>query len=318
MSARGARRDRGAHLRLCALVTALSVGACERDVATPSNVEGKLPPGVLAEVGPERILTETVERVARAQGLSLLSARDAAISDALFAARAREVEDPAALAVAERSALSRALLEQVRRQVAADPVTDAEIEAVTKDRWPELDRPVTVRTTHALVRVGEKDDPVRARATAERLALVLRGAASSKEFIERAKAFDAKPFEVIAEPLDPATSDGRAFDPARGPHGTITGSYVEDYTRAAHALASPGDQSPVTKTRFGFHVIRLEERLPEARVPLSERRVSLAPEVLRRRAKRYVDELVDKAKAGGSVEISRAAEELTSRVRVAP
>jgi peptidyl-prolyl cis-trans isomerase C len=318
MSGARARGDGGARRCLGAFVAAVAVAACERENATPSHVEGKLPPGVAAEVGRERVVSATVERVARTQGLPPSAAREAAISDALFAARARELEDPAALAVAERSALSRAFLEQVRREVAAPPITDAEIEAVTKDRWPELDRPVTVRTTHALVRMKDNDDATKARAVAERLAAVLRGAASAQEFIERARAFDAKPFEVIAEALEPATRDGRAFDPAQGPHGTITGSYVEDYTRAAHALASPGDQSPVTKTRFGFHVIRLEERLPEARVPLSERRVTLAPEVLRRRAKRYVDELLAKGKAGGSVEMSRAAEELTSRVRVAP
>lgn len=318
MSRRLVRRDHRARV-LRVFAAALLCFGCERESAAPANVEAKLPPGVVADVGGERVAVATVERVAHAQGLSPEAARDAAISDALFAAFARETKGPAVLAVSERSALSRALLEEIRRNVASEgPPTDAEIELITKDRWPELDRPVTVRTTHALIRAQPNWDETKARATAERLRDTLRGATSAAEFLERAKAFDAKPFEVIAESLEPATVDGRAFDPARGPHGTITGSYVEDYTRAAHALVEPGDQSPVTKTRFGFHVIRLEERLPEARVPLAERRVSLAPEVMRRRAKRYVDGLVEKGKAGGSVEITRAAEELTSRVRVAP
>jgi hypothetical protein len=318
MSGRERRRDHGARA-LGVLVPALLATSCAPESAAPGNVEGKLPPGVVAQVGSERVLGASVARVARAQGLSAEAAREAAISDALFAALARETSGPAALAVAERSALSRVLLEEIRRQALSQgPATDAEIEIISKDRWPELDRPVTVRSSHALVRVKAGDDEAKARAAAERLAVTLRGAASAAEFIERAKSFDAKPFEVIAESLEPATVDGRAFDPAKGPHGTVTGSYVEDYTRAAHALASPGDQSPVTKTRFGFHVIRLEERLPEMRVSLAERRVSLEPEVLRRRAKRRVDELLEKAKAGGAIEISRAAEELTSHVRVAP
>jgi len=318
MSVDGARRDRGA-ARSRLLATVLLLAACEREAVAPANVEGKLPPGVVAEVGPERIVTATVERVARAQGLAPRDARDAAISDALFAAFARETRGQASLAVSERSALSRVLLEQLRRQaVERGPATETELDTIAKERWTELDRPVTVRTTHALVRTKPGDDEPRARAIAEKLALALRGAASLQEFVERARAFSGAPFEVIVESLDPVTSDGRAFEPSKGPHGTPTGSYVEDYARAAHAIAAPGDHSPVTKTPYGFHVIRLDERLPEARVPLAERRAVLEAEATRRRAKKIVDELVEKAKAGTSIEVSRAAEELTSRVRVAP
>lgn len=319
MSAGWARRGRGDARSSRRLVMGLLLTACERETVAPSNVEGKLPPGVVAEVGRERIAATSVQRVARAQGIAVRDAREAAISDALFAAYARETQSPAALAVSERSALSRILLEEVRRQAAAKGApTDAEIDTVTKERWPELDRPVTVRTTHALVRTKAGDDETKARALAEQLAIALRGAASTQEFTQRAKAFSAKPFEIVAESLDPVTSDGRAFDPTKGPHGAPAGSYVEEYARAAHALSAPGDQSPVTKTSFGFHVIRLDERLPEVRVPPDERRAALEGEVMRRRAKKIVDDLVEKAKSGSLVEVSRAAEELTSRVRVAP
>jgi peptidyl-prolyl cis-trans isomerase C len=172
-----------------------------------------------------------------------------------------------------------------------------------------------------VVRVPDGGDEQKAKALAEKLAVALRAAASPKEFVDRAKAFPAAPFEIIAESLDPVTSDGRAFDPYKGPHGTVTGSYVEDYARAAHAISTPGEQSPVTKTRFGFHVIRLDERLPEQRISPEVRRLGVTSEVSRRRAKRHTDELLERLKgagAGGAIETVRAAEELTSRVRVAP
>jgi peptidyl-prolyl cis-trans isomerase C len=295
---------------------------CEREGPPLLRVEGKLPPGIVAEVGREPIAGTTVARIARAQGVSTEVARDRAISDALLSAAARKTARPAELAVAERSALARGLLEQIRaRAEAAGPPSEAEIEAVMRERWPELDRPITVRTTHALVRVSQASDEEKAKALAEKLALTLRSAASPKEFVDRAKAFAAAPFEIIAESLDPVTSDGRAFDPYKGPNGTVTGSYVEDYARAAHAISTPGEQSPVTKTRFGFHVIRLDERLPEQRVPLEVRRPAVTSEVVRRRAKRHTDELLERLKGGGTgrtIETVRAAEELTSRVPVAP
>jgi peptidyl-prolyl cis-trans isomerase C len=295
---------------------------CERDAPGPLRVEGKLPPGVVAEVARERVAGSTVARIVRAQGVSARVARDNAVSDALFAAAAREIAEPAELAVAERSALARSLLEQIRAQAeAAGPPKEEEIEAVMRERWPELDRPITVRTSHALVRVPERGDEQKARVLADKLATAVSSAASPKEFLDRAKAFSATPFELIAESLDPVTSDGRAFDPFKGPHGTVTGSYVVEYARAAHAISTPGEQSPVTKTSFGFHVIRLDERLPEQRSAPEVRRSTVTAEVIRRRAKRHTDELVERLKgggAGGAVETARAAEELTSRVRVAP
>jgi hypothetical protein len=319
MTVRGRCRPRAARALLCPLLGAWLLIGCEREAPAPLRVEGKLPPGIVAEVAREVIAVSTVARIARAQGVSTRAARDSAVSDALFAAAAREMAEPTELAVAERSALARGLLEQIRAQAeAAGPPSDAENEAVMRERWPELDRPITVRTTHALVRVPEGGDEQKAKALAEKLATAVRGATSPKELVERAKAFPGAPFEIIAESLEPVTIDGRAFDPYKGPHGTVTGSYVEDYARAAHAISAPGEQSPVTKTRFGFHVIRLDERLPEQRVPPEVRRPTVTSEVFRRRAKRHTEELVERLKGGGAVETERAAEELTSRVRVAP
>ena len=40
---------------------------------------------------------------------------------------------------------------------------------------------------------------------------------------------------------------------------------ADSFAEAANALARAGDQSPVVRTPFGFHVILLIERLPAPR-----------------------------------------------------
>jgi parvulin-like peptidyl-prolyl isomerase len=72
------------------------------------------------------------------------------------------------------------------------------------------------------------------------------------------------------------------------------------------------------KSSFGYHVIRLDERYPEHRVPLEERRSLLAPEIQSHRAKLELDALMARLRAQTAVATERAAEALTALVRVEP
>jgi hypothetical protein len=70
------------------------------------------------------------------------------------------------------------------------------------------------------------------------------------------------------------------------------------------------------KTAFGYHVILLVERFPEHRVSLEERRSLLAPEVRTRRAQTELKSLVSELRSRATIEVSRSADDLTSRVPV--
>src|SRR5262245_15348969 len=132
---------------------ALSFAACtsSRDAGPPPE-NAPLPPGVAARVGGEDISVALVQRISAAQGVSPSEARRRAISDALFAAHAKQAfAGSGSVESAERSALARALLESLRREAESrGPASDAEIDAITNERWLELARPPLVRTTHAV------------------------------------------------------------------------------------------------------------------------------------------------------------------------
>jgi peptidyl-prolyl cis-trans isomerase C len=53
------------------------------------------------------------------------------------------------------------------------------------------------------------------------------------------------------------------------------GKMVAQFDQAAFDLKKPGDLSPVVKTEFGLHIIRLDERRPAARHPYQDVRQAL-------------------------------------------
>lgn len=301
--------------------SALFAPSC-RDRHAPPVERGALPPGVAARAGSEDVRSASVARIATAEGIPLDEARDRAIVDALFAASVRaNPSGSARVNAAERSVLARAVLERLRDDTRAEGApTDDEVRALTAERWPELDRPPSVRTTHAVVLAKNPGDDAPARALAVTLAAAVQGAKDAGDFRERARTVkDPRgSLEVRAEDLPPVTPDGRLWDPDERPPKPLAGSLDLAFTRAAHTLAQVGDQSPVVKTPFGYHVIFLAERYPPVEVSLEERRSRLEADVLTRRAKHALDALVARLRSQTSVVTERSADALTGLIPVAP
>jgi peptidyl-prolyl cis-trans isomerase C len=303
-----------------ALLAAFLLSACGEQPAVVLSQTAELPPGIAARVGSEDVSVETVARIASVTGTSLEAARDSAVTDALFAASVRA--DPARsamLAVSERGVFARALLENLREKAGAGgPPSDAEVETQTRERWLELDRPESVRVTHAVVLTKSGADDAPAAALATKLEEAVRGAETSAEFLRRANALPKASLELRAEPLPPVFPDGRMWDPAPVPPQRVSGTLDPEFTRAAHALRQPGEHSPLVKTPFGYHVIRLDERLPAVKLGFDERRERLTDVVLALRAKTELDALLESLKKQTPVELPRSVDELTSRALPTP
>jgi hypothetical protein len=269
----------------------------------------------VARVGNTQISEATVERIALAQEVSPKKALDRALPDALFALEASLRLPAGTRAALERAAFARALLESLdRAAVDQGAPTDAEIQRITEERWVDLDRPVSVLVSHAVALFPKNGERGRALVVAKEIQRAVRDIRKVDEFLKAARAVPSGDIKVQAERLPYLTEDGRGIssesEHARSPAGTFDAVFA----RAANALREPGDQSDLVETRFGFHIIFLQERWAARHVSLRDRRVALVPEVQTRRADSLRRDLAAQLKARTPVEVRRDADEQTARL----
>jgi hypothetical protein len=295
---------------------ALLVSCGQREAPTPAQA-AQLAPGIAARVGTEEISVELVSSIARAQAVSPQVARDRAISDALFATLARErFARSGRIESAERGALARALLEELRAEAASQgPPSDGEVDELTRLRWLDLDRPPMARTRHVVIVVKSSDDKAKAKAVAERFAKQLSGIRDPAEFEKRAQSLPSDGLEAKVETLLPVADDGRVAVEGAAP-GSPVQKYDSAFSRAANALSEVGDQSPVVESAFGFHIIMLLEKIPASRPSFEERRVLLTREVNQRRASQLQSKLLERLQKTVQVSVERGADSLVSEIQV--
>ena len=230
-----------------------------------------------------RIAASTVEAIARERGTTPEEALRLGGEDALLARELGE-QDPERASWLERVVLARQLLALFSEEArAGGPPTDAEVQAITEARFWELDRPRMVQVVHAVV-LSTEEDP-EARALAERIGTATSHTTGPREFLAAARAVEAGRHRVRAESLPPVTLDGRAVDPASPPPtGPAVQHFDQDFTAAAHRLTRPGEQSPVVRSGFGYHVLQLVKVIEPKQPSLDERRALLHDEIMSQRA----------------------------------
>jgi len=239
-------------------------------------------------------------------GVPVDRARELVVEDALLAAELVRQAPVRALEV-ERVALARALLGALEEEAAGrGPPTDAEVVARTAARFWELDRPRMVQVQHVVV-VSASEDP-HALALAQRIASAVADANSNADFESRARAVPSEGLTVKVETLPPVAADGRAVDPDRPPPaGPGVQQFVPEFAQAAQRLERAGQQSPVERTSFGYHVLRALRIIPPRQPALEERRKLLRAEVVEQRAREQELEILGRQRKQTVVEQVRSA-----------
>ena len=205
-------------------------------------------------------------------------------------------------------------MESLRQEVRATPPTPEEVRRWTEKRWYELDQPPAARTIHAIVIVKASSSPgvhERARVVAQKIRDAVQGAPSAEAFRERARAVDHGDLDVRIEDLGAVTADGRVLSPSVPPR-----RYDTAFAEAANALRKVGDVSPVTKSKFGFHVIYLVQRVPEKHLSYEKRLEAVAEDVYTERGGTRLKQLLDERRRAVGVRTERSAETLMQRVGV--
>jgi peptidyl-prolyl cis-trans isomerase C len=197
---------------------------------------------------------------------------------------------------------------EVRASLSSPP-TKAELDEIRKLHWTELDHDDAVVTVHAVAIADVDDAQARARAkeVATKVLEAVRGATSVDEFVQRANTVDHGSLDLRVEPLPAVTREGRVLS-ADG------GEFDAAFARGACELKQPGEISGLIETKFGFHVVRLSERIPAMHPSDDELSKLVSDEVKTNRTRAAIEKLQSDLRKQTGVEIERSFEQTLTRL----
>lgn len=164
------------------------------------------------------------------------------------------------------------------RFIKLDPqnfITGEDLQAYYNEHKHEFKTPEAVKARHILKKFPDNatdEQKAAVKAEAEELLATVRAAiAEGEDFAELAK--------VHSEDVGSAPQGGalRGRNPDLPPGDYFArGDMVQPFEKAAFDELSPGEVSDLVESRFGYHVIKLEEKRPEELQPFAQARSEIS------------------------------------------
>lgn len=178
--------------------------------------------------------------------------------------------------------------ELLKREVADKiSVSDDEARIYYQLHKDDFKTPETVRVRHILVKV-DKDAGEEAKKTAKEKALSL---------LTRIRG--GENFEKIAE----ESSDDAASRPKGGDLGFFPkGKMVPEFEKASFGL-KPGEVSDIVETKYGYHIIKCEEKRAAGFIPFENARKGIIERITKETTASKIKEYVEKRMAEEKAEI---------------
>ncbi len=164
-------------------------------------------------------------------------------------------------------------------------VTDEEVKKYYDENADAFEHDVQVHAAHILIKVSPfADDEIRKMAQ-ERIRAIQEKIRAGEDFAQLAKTYSEGPSKVNGGDL--GYFSGAQMAPA--------------FTTAALSL-QPGEVSDVVTTQFGYHLIKVYDRKPAGKVPLSEAAPMLKQRFFKERLDASLENLLESLKAKAEIE----------------
>ncbi len=284
------------HLALALSLVVLPAGLACRSRAMPSPA-GVALGGDAARIADATIPASLVVRIARARHEGVRRALDDLVEDALLAraATARGLDREPAVEWASAATMARLVSQRLGDEArAAGAPTDDEL--------------ASVRVVHAVVRRSPTVSTARASATADAILRAVTAARDDGDFEALANEVPHLGVQVIVERVPEFDATGR----------TSGGAEMDrNFVAAALALHVRGQRSDIVETPFGWHVIRLLERVAPDPESIERLRRDLDGSVREVRVRTQVSAILRAERRRVPVEISAAAPALMTEAAAA-
>ncbi|MEA2080735.1 MAG: peptidylprolyl isomerase [Pseudomonadota bacterium] len=163
-------------------------------------------------------------------------------------------------------------------------ITDEEISVFYKANIDRMSTPEQVRARHILIKLEADDDDAR-KAAREKIVAVQQALQKGENFA------------LLAKERSEGPSATKGGDLGFFGHGQM----VPPFEEAAFAL-QPGEISDIVETRFGFHIIKLEERHQGHTVPVEEASGQIRQYLKQQQLQATVEKFIEDLRAGAEIE----------------
>jgi peptidyl-prolyl cis-trans isomerase C len=173
--------------------------------------------------------------------------------------------------------------------VAKVTVTDAEAKKFYDENKDKFKREESARASHILIGVDEKASAEDKKKAKEKAESIRKKIAAGEDFATLAK----------KESTCPSASRG-------GDLGFFSkGQMVPEFEKAAFAL-KPGEVSNVVETKFGYHIIKLQEKKPAGTVTFDEAKKNIEGYLKSQKVREGVNAYLDKLRKQAKIEIMKS------------
>lgn len=166
-----------------------------------------------------------------------------------------------------------------KRLTADSNITDEALQKYYDANKEKFRKEREINTRHILLKSEEEAKQVK-----EKLA-------AGEDFSELAKKYSIDPNAKV-------TGGEVGFHPK--------GTLLPEYEAAAFKLTKVGQISPITRTQFGYHIIRLEGTKPPQYVPFAEVKEFIKQQLIQEKQKEVLDKYIEDLKKNAKISINEA------------
>ena len=146
-------------------------------------------------------------------------------------------------------------------------------------------KPEQVRASHILIKVAEDDDEEKKSAAMQKIEEVQIKVEAGDDFAKLAQTYSEGPSRTQGGDLG-------YFDRRK---------MVKPFSDAAFRL-QPGETSPIVKTRFGYHIIKVVDRKPETKLAYEEIKPRLVESLKKKKMQDAIAQYINEVKNSASIE----------------